>query len=58
MTNRVGNFYTAAPLGPSPFRARLSSGSKIKEMQTPRASADCGLCYYPGGPTPGRLSLE
>jgi mono/diheme cytochrome c family protein len=55
-TNRVGNFFTAEPLGAA-LRARLSKDGKTANMMGLQPTGACAGCHNPTGTAPGRLFL-
>ncbi len=58
-TNRSGNFFSADPLPvPPPYRARVATANKAREMMTPQMTLDCGSCHHPGGTAGARISID
>ena len=59
--NSVGNFYNDDGLGflkiPTPYTAKVVSGSKVREMITAQTSGDCNSCHTEQGTqaAPGRI---
>lgn len=58
LTNSVGNFYTTLPLE-TPFRARISSGTRMMTMTGAMVTGNCASCHQipPLTNAPGRIFL-
>jgi cytochrome c553 len=54
--NGAGNFFTTTPLA-SPYRAKVVSGTRTREMAAPQTSGDCNGCHTRSGnqQAPGRV---
>jgi hypothetical protein len=57
-TNASGNFYTEDPV-PLPYRALVSRGGELREMQTPQWNGNCNFCHTEWGSNgaPGRINI-
>ena len=59
--NSVGNFYNDDGLGflkiPTPYTAKVVSGTKVREMLTSQTNGDCNSCHTEQGTqsAPGRI---
>lgn len=58
-TNEVGNFFATTALK-TPFRARVTKGSMMREMMTPQITGNCASCHAipAAGGAPGRIFLN
>jgi cytochrome c553 len=54
--NSAGNFYSNRAVA-LPYRAKVVSGTKTREMTTPQTELDCNSCHTAGGASgaPGRI---
>jgi hypothetical protein len=59
LTNSVGNFYSMLPLE-TPFKARLTQGTKTQMMNGAMATGNCASCHQipPLTGAPGRISIN
>lgn len=56
--NKSGNFFSADGLGALNYRARITKGSTVREMNGMQTTTACAFCHQPSGAAGGRISLD